>query len=247
MTGFDTFVVSSVVSAMIENIADGKKRLELLDAMIQYGAKGLEPVFSDNLLATIWICVKDSIDTSKSRRVKKQQTEEAEEASPTRLRGRPRKESVAESSEQSESTAQALAHHAAESPEYTKPSIDDVLTFCKQEHLNVDGFQFVNFYQSNGWKTKTGAPIRDWKSVCKYWASTAHHAEKRLNQGFKNVYEMQKTEYDKERAPMLKMQATYPKDWAICMNARRKEHDGEFYGLSEAAVFEEMKKAGFKI
>lgn len=59
-----------------------------------------------------------------------------------------------------ESTADAVAVPA---------SAGDVATFVLDNNLDVDPDAFWNYYEANGWVTKAGTPVRNWKALCRTW------------------------------------------------------------------------------
>ena len=52
---------------------------------------------------------------------------------------------------------------------FVRPSVDDVKQFCKENNLNINAQQFIDYYESNGWKVGRNA-MKDWKAACRNWA-----------------------------------------------------------------------------
>lgn len=48
-------------------------------------------------------------------------------------------------------------------------SVADVSTFVLENGLDVDSDAFWNYYEANGWTTKAGQPVRNWKALCRTW------------------------------------------------------------------------------
>lgn len=48
-------------------------------------------------------------------------------------------------------------------------SAGDVATFVLDNNLDVDPDAFWNYYEANGWVTKAGTPVRNWKALCRTW------------------------------------------------------------------------------
>ena len=67
---------------------------------------------------------------------------------------------------------------------FVRPSFDEVKQFCKENNLNVDAQQFVDFYESNGWKVGRNS-MKDWKAACRNWArrNDTESEEQRKKQG----------------------------------------------------------------
>ena len=51
---------------------------------------------------------------------------------------------------------------------FTPPTIDEVRSYCKERHNNVDADRFVNYYTSNGWRVGKN-PMKDWKAAVRTW------------------------------------------------------------------------------
>ena len=50
------------------------------------------------------------------------------------------------------------------------PALDEVLDFCRENGMSVNGETFWNFYQAVGWQVGS-RPIRDWRAQLRVWAS----------------------------------------------------------------------------
>lgn len=51
------------------------------------------------------------------------------------------------------------------------PSFEEVAAYIQEIGGGVDAVRFYNTYTAQGWKTKNGSPITDWKSTVRYWQS----------------------------------------------------------------------------
>lgn len=49
------------------------------------------------------------------------------------------------------------------------PTFNDVLEYCMQNNLDVDGVKFINFYESKGWMVGKNK-MKDWKAAIRTWA-----------------------------------------------------------------------------
>ena len=56
---------------------------------------------------------------------------------------------------------------------FTKPSLDELQTFIKENNLNVNANNFIDYYESNGWKVGK-APMKDWKAACRRWSRVSN-------------------------------------------------------------------------
>lgn len=51
---------------------------------------------------------------------------------------------------------------------FTKPSIEDIKSYCSERNNNVDAQRFYDYYESNGWKVGKN-PMKDWKAAIRTW------------------------------------------------------------------------------
>ena len=57
----------------------------------------------------------------------------------------------------------------ADSPKrFTKPSLEQVKTYCHERGDKVDPERFYNYYESNGWSVGKRS-MKDWKAAIRYW------------------------------------------------------------------------------
>lgn len=54
-------------------------------------------------------------------------------------------------------------------PKFVKPTLDDVRGYCREKgYTNVDAADFVDYYESNGWKVGR-VPMKDWRRTVNRW------------------------------------------------------------------------------
>lgn len=51
---------------------------------------------------------------------------------------------------------------------FVKPTVEEVAQYCQANNYNVDAEQFVDFYESKGWKVGS-QPMKDWKACVRTW------------------------------------------------------------------------------
>lgn len=56
------------------------------------------------------------------------------------------------------------------STKFTPPTESEVVDYAQDKNLHFDPIEFVNFYQSKGWKIGK-EPMKDWKAACRTWES----------------------------------------------------------------------------
>jgi hypothetical protein len=55
-----------------------------------------------------------------------------------------------------------------EEKKFIIPTFNDVLEYCMQNNLDVDGVKFINFYESKGWMVGKNK-MKDWKAAVRNW------------------------------------------------------------------------------
>ena len=59
------------------------------------------------------------------------------------------------------------------------PTLDQVQNYVAEKKFNIDVEYLYNFYEANGWRQKSGLPIKNWKAAVNNW----NRNEQKYNQG----------------------------------------------------------------
>lgn len=51
---------------------------------------------------------------------------------------------------------------------FKKPSLEEVKQYCNERNNNIDAENFIDYYNSNGWKVGKN-PMKDWKATIRTW------------------------------------------------------------------------------
>lgn len=51
---------------------------------------------------------------------------------------------------------------------FRRPSVDEVRSYCLERHNRIDAEQFVDYYESKGWRVGHN-PMKDWKACVRTW------------------------------------------------------------------------------
>lgn len=63
---------------------------------------------------------------------------------------------------------------------FVPPTIEEVRTYCLEKSYDVDPEQFVDFYQSKGWKIGK-SPMKDWEAAVRTWVKRDNDFQKCRN------------------------------------------------------------------
>jgi hypothetical protein len=56
-----------------------------------------------------------------------------------------------------------------QNPKFKIPSVEEVQAYCDERKNGISAGQFVNFYQSKGWKIGKNSPMKDWQAAVRTW------------------------------------------------------------------------------
>ena len=76
---------------------------------------------------------------------------------------------------------------------FAPPTVDDILSYCRETGVTIDAQRFVDFYASKGWKVGM-APMTDWRASVRSWAARDRAEAKKQNPRF----DYQQREYTEE-------------------------------------------------
>ena len=52
---------------------------------------------------------------------------------------------------------------------FTPPSIEEVRMYVREESLDIDAEEFIDYGIANGWKLSNGNPMKDWRATLRQW------------------------------------------------------------------------------
>lgn len=76
-----------------------------------------------------------------------------------------RKEKESKENKSKEKERAASAHAP-----FKKPTLEEVAGYCVRKNLQMEPEAFYDYYETNGWTVRGGAPIRDWHACARGWA-----------------------------------------------------------------------------
>lgn len=65
--------------------------------------------------------------------------------------------------------------NATKKKTFVKPTIEEVIDYCKQRKNNVDSQKWYDYYESNGWKVGRNS-MKDWKASIRLWERNGYSA-----------------------------------------------------------------------
>lgn len=163
-------------------------RLKFYDAMTDYVFNGIEP--EDVIISALITAIKPSLDKEDGRggardgagakknnqNAKKQSitiNDNNVEQSKTikTIKNNQNNQSFLETETETEEEKDNLTVIQKEK-KFSKPSLDDVRTYCQERNNQVDAERWFNYYSSNGWKVGKNS-MKDWKAAVRTWETSS--------------------------------------------------------------------------
>ena len=150
---------------------------ELAFAMVEYGAKGEEPIFEKPYLMAIFESVREDIDNSvaqcnnnKGGRPRKPKEAKKREVSKLENGGFSETENggFSETENPNHTKPSHTKPHQRGEGRMTRPTREEVEREIKAKGYHVDAGAFVDYYDANGWKVGKN-PMKSWKSALSTW------------------------------------------------------------------------------
>ena len=60
---------------------------------------------------------------------------------------------------------------------FVKPTISDIEQYCFEKNISINAQQFIDYYESNGWKVGRNS-MKDWQATVRRWASNDYGKKK---------------------------------------------------------------------
>ena len=57
---------------------------------------------------------------------------------------------------------------------FQKPTVEEVRAYCAEKGYTIDAEQFVNYYESNGWRVGRN-PMKSWKAAVATWTRNGYN------------------------------------------------------------------------
>lgn len=92
------------------------------------------------------------------------------------------------------------------SARFVIPTIEEVSAFVFEHDLKVDPEEFVDFYQSRGWKHSKGLPMTDWEATLRSWDKRERSKQEQKPAKVKqfNNFEQRTTDWDEVERQMFR-------------------------------------------
>lgn len=168
---FQYYETFETVVQKIKNVESQNKMRQII---INYGLYGIEPESLSEIEDIAWIVCKEMIDQQLHRR----------EVNRENARKKTAAESPAESAEEEKTENNDIqeesvkeepkteGHKKEPAKTFKKPTAEEVEEYCRERNNGINAQQFVDFYESKGWKIGS-SPMKDWKASVRTWENRA--------------------------------------------------------------------------
>lgn len=82
---------------------------------------------------------------------------------------------------------------------FVKPTISDIEQYCSEKNISINAQQFIDYYESNGWKVGRNS-MKDWQATVRRWASNNYGKKKSSKEDAINVVKELMNEYADEQS-----------------------------------------------
>jgi hypothetical protein len=79
---------------------------------------------------------------------------------------------------------------------FVKPTVEELIDYCNQNVLNVDPNQFIDHYESVGWKVGKN-PMKDWQATARNWHRNSKNNNNQVSYQKMSKEQLRKQESDK--------------------------------------------------
>lgn len=188
MANKNSFVLQTKLKAIVAKLSD-KQAGVLLKSILDYADDGTLANLEDGMVAVVFEMVKQDIDYA----AKKYAETCARRAESGRLGGYQKQANLANASKGKQNLANASKgkHNDNDNDDdnelvdkstninppniaplkggkFTKPTVEQVASYCQERNNGINAQQFVDFYASKGWKVGN-TPMKDWQAAVRNW------------------------------------------------------------------------------
>ena len=131
---------------IVEQIPDAESREAFRKKIINYGLYGNDPELNGEIERMAWVIIKDLIDQQLHRREVNRANRSGKKAEPLKPAAEPKRQE-------------------------TRPTLEEIKSYCSEKGYKINAEQFFSYYESNGWKVGGRAPMKNWKAAVQSWAA----------------------------------------------------------------------------
>lgn len=81
---------------------------------------------------------------------------------------------------------------------FVKPTISDIEQYCSEKNISINAQQFIDYYESNGWKVGRNS-MKNWQATVNRWANNNYSKKKSSKDDAINVVKEVMEEYRNEQ------------------------------------------------
>lgn len=85
---------------------------------------------------------------------------------------------------------------------FTRPTVEEIRTYCEERHNGIDADSFYDFYESKGWFVGKNK-MKDWKACVRTWERRKKETEPKVPDWFDKKFEEKEVEYTDEEREFL--------------------------------------------
>lgn len=92
------------------------------------------------------------------------------------------------SESETDSVPESDARKKKPKEKFVKPTVEEIMSYCKERNNTVDPVHFFDYYESNGWKVGKNT-MKNWKAAVRTWERNGYDSGKRGSDPFDVRYQ----------------------------------------------------------
>ena len=138
-----------------------------LDTLSQFGLVETDES-GTIILPKVMDMIDSASDTDSARRQKRYRERKKEERNESLQQNVTHVTSVTTKDNESKSKSKSYIERNTKERKFSKPTLEEVISYCQERNNDVDAERFINYYESKGWKVGS-TPMKDWKAAVRTW------------------------------------------------------------------------------
>lgn len=178
-----SFIIYTDYADAMEDWTDEEAGI-FLKALMQYAQSDKVPVIKNRVVKSVFNLAKKQMDKDAQKWAetvakRKEAGRKGGEASASKRKQTQANESKGKQAQANQAdndnvnvnvnSINVINNKRRSAPNFKKPTIEDVKSYCEERRNGIDAQSFIDFYDARGWKLTKGVGMKDWKAAIRTW------------------------------------------------------------------------------
>ena len=178
-----SFIIYTDYADAMEDWTDEEAGI-FLKALMQYAQSDKVPVIKNRVVKSVFNLAKKQMDKDAQKWAetvakRKEAGRKGGEASASKRKQAQANESKGKQAQANQAdndnvnvnvnSINVINNKGRSAPNFKKPTIEDVKSYCEERRNGIDAQSFIDFYDARGWKLTKGVGMKDWKAAIRTW------------------------------------------------------------------------------